>query len=341
MDMFETRTMLEALEIIPVPRTFLLSTFFKETKEFESEKVDVDVVKGKRRVAVYVNPRGEGNVVERRGYRTYTYEPPYLKPKMVTTAEDAMKRSVGETIYAGQKTPLQRAAEQLGRDLAELDAMITRREELQAAEALFEGKLTIKDSEGNPLQEEIDFMRDPAHVVKLTGARKWDNADAKPFEDVRAWRKLTVKDAGASANIVIMGSRATDVFLANQDVRKVLDIRNFAVGELKMQAAQDLGVTYIGPAEGIDYYSYDEWYFDEATGTEKPVVPENKVLIGSTNAFCRRLYGAIRDVSVLAALSRYPKSWVTEDPSHRWVQLHSAPLVVPHQIDAFVVAEVC
>lgn len=61
---------------------------------------------------------------------------------MVTTAEDMLKRSPGEDIY-GAKSPNQRAAEQLTKDMIEMDDMITRREESMCAQALFEEKLTL------------------------------------------------------------------------------------------------------------------------------------------------------------------------------------------------------
>ena len=78
---FDTRTMLEALEMLREPKTFLLNTFFKGQNEFPTESVDIDIYKGKRRVAVYVNPKGAGQVVDRTGYKTNTYKPPYVKPK--------------------------------------------------------------------------------------------------------------------------------------------------------------------------------------------------------------------------------------------------------------------
>jgi hypothetical protein len=40
------------------------------------------------------------------------------------------------------------------------------------------------------------------------------------------------------------------------------------------------------------------------------------------------------------AVARFPKSWITDDPSVRWVQMQSAPLLVPVQIDAIVSATV-
>ena len=339
---FDTRTMLEALEMLREPKTFLLNTFFKGQNEFPTESVDIDIYKGKRRVAVYVNPKGAGQVVDRTGYKTNTYKPPYVKPKMPTTAEDLLKRQAGEVMYANNLSPEQRAAMQLGKDMAELDAMITRREELQAREALFDGKVTVKDIDGNEIVDEIDFGREVSHTIDLTATGKtpWDASGADLLADIRAWRRQNIQDSGVSSNIVIMGSDVVDLFMGSVAVRTQLDKQTAQVGELQMRA-MELGVTFIGRIEGVDYYAYDEWFFNDITGLEEAIVPAKKVLVGSTMARCERLYGAIRDVEAgLAAVARYPKSWIEQDPSVRWIQLHSAPLCVPHQVDAFTVATV-
>lgn len=45
--MFETRTMLQALEKMFLPKTFLLNTFFSDIETFNTEHVDIDIVKGR------------------------------------------------------------------------------------------------------------------------------------------------------------------------------------------------------------------------------------------------------------------------------------------------------
>nr|VFJ67558.1 MAG: hypothetical protein BECKFW1821B_GA0114236_11323 [Candidatus Kentron sp. FW] len=43
--LFETRTMLEALEEMKAPRTFLIQSFFSNVETFATELVDIDIVK--------------------------------------------------------------------------------------------------------------------------------------------------------------------------------------------------------------------------------------------------------------------------------------------------------
>jgi len=81
-NIYETRTMLRAIEQMKRPRTFLLNTFFTAIEQSTSKHVDIDIVRGKRRLAVFVNPLHEGRRVDRKGYTTSTIEPPYIKQKM-------------------------------------------------------------------------------------------------------------------------------------------------------------------------------------------------------------------------------------------------------------------
>lgn len=339
--LLNTRTMLDALEELRTPNTFLLRKFFSAQRECPTKAVDIDIYKGKRRIAAYVSRRAQGQVIERAGYSTFTYEPPYVKPKMITTVEDLLVRQPGEIVYSGNQNAASRAAIQLGKDLAELDGIITRAEELQASQALFDGKVEVKDKDGNDIVADIDFQRTGTHTVDLTatGETSWDETGSMPLENIRTWKRLIAKDAGVGADIAILGSDAADEFLKNEDVRQKLDNRRMELGSLVMEA-QDLGVTLLGVIEGVAYYAYDEWYVDPATGTETELVPAKKVLLGSTKARCERVYGVIEDAEGVFAVSRFPKTWTENDPSVRILQLHSAPLCVPVQVDGFVVATV-
>lgn len=339
--LLNTRTMLEALEELRTPNTFLLRKFFSAQRECPTKSVDIDIYKGKRRVAAYVNRRSQGQVIDRAGYSTYTYDPPYVKPKMITNVEDLLVRQPGEIVYSGNQNAASRAAIQLGKDLAELDGIITRAEELQAKQALFDGKVEILDKDGKEIVADIDFQRTASHTVDLTatGQVSWDESGSIPLEDIRTWKRLIAKDAGVGADICILGSDAADEFLKNEDVRQKLDNRRMDIGNLVMEA-QELGVTLLGVIEGVAYYAYDEWYVDPATGTETELVPAKKALLGSTKARCERVYGVIEDAEGVFAVARFPKTWTENDPSVRILQLHSAPLCVPVQVDGFVVATV-
>jgi hypothetical protein len=99
-DLFDTRTMLDVLDQRTPPRSFLRSTFFGKVKTSLSKSVDIDVIKHKRRLAPFVSPKMEGKVVQREGFKTYTYSPAYIKEKMVTEAKSSSSARPGKPCTA-------------------------------------------------------------------------------------------------------------------------------------------------------------------------------------------------------------------------------------------------
>ena len=346
-DLFDTRTMIEVLEQAKPPRTWFLSTFFGRTpRVFGTEAVDVDIIKGKRRLAPFVNPSREGVVIEKRGFRTRTYAPAYIKPKMVTTAADIFKRSPGSHIYSVNAGPAAQAAIEVGRNLAEMLETIVRREEWMAATSLTTGKCLVI---GEGVHDEVDFLMNSTHLPVLSGTDLWtDHANALPLTNLKTWKRLLSKDSGIAPSICLMGLTALDNFLKCEELigtdgggKNLFDMRRVDMGEIRPELLPN-GVTYYGRLRelGLDIYTYEEWYVDDDSDIEMPMMPANKVLLGSPQARCERLYGAIRDLEALAAVARFPKSWTTPDPSERWIMVQSAPLMAPLQIDAFLCATV-
>ncbi len=80
--------------------------------------------------------------------------------------------------------------------------------------------------------------------------------------------------------------------------------------------------------------------------TEMPIVPEGKLMIGSSNARSSMLYGAVtltnQNTNKFMTYEgrRVPDSWIQKDPAARFLQMHSLPLPVPHEVDSWFVAEV-
>ncbi len=337
MDLFKTRTMLRALEQMYLPKLFLRDMFFRTITRSTTKYVDIDVMKGKRRLAPFVSPLKEGKQVERIGFQTQSIEPPYLKPKMVTTAQDFLDRAAGETIYDGAKTAVQKAAEQVGKDLVELNQEIDRREEWMAASALTTGKVQVI---GDGVNREIDFLMDASHLITLGAAAQWDETTADPLADLKTWKRLIAKDSGLVPDVTIMGESAWDNFIKHSKVVNALDTRRIDLGLIDPKALPN-GATYMGFLKETqqDVYTYDEWYLDPSDVLQ-PMVPAKNVIMGSTRARAERHYGAIYDLKMRASVARFPKSWEVEDPSARWLMLQSAPVMALHQVDAFINAVV-
>ncbi len=346
---YDPRTMGKLVERMPRVHTFIKDTFFRNVETFDTQKIDVDFKKGNRALAPFVHKKIGGVTVDNLGYETNTYEPPLVAPNKITTVDDILKRSPGESLYNG-KSPNQRAVEKMQRDFTELDEMITRREEWMCCQALFTGKIPILDKDGKELQAEIDFKF--SNKATLKDAEKWNKTQGGKIKQLKAWRKQVQKTGFVNCNVCLMGADALEAFLSDEEVQSVLDVRRFEVAVIAPKELPN-GATYVGTIHelGMDIYTYNEWYLDNWTNKDKPedkpLLPANVVALLSTEANYSMYYGAVAIVDeagktiAVAEGSRIPEQWVERRPARRFLQLSAAPLCVPHEVDSWYIAEVC
>lgn len=345
MNMFQTRTMMAAIErMAPLP-TFLRDTFFKNVVTFNTTKVDVDFKKGDRRLAPFVHPVIGGKVMEHKGYQTESYTPPLVAPDKVTKASDLLDRSPGESIYS-QRTPEDRALERLGKDLGELDETITRREEWMCAQALFTGKIPVL---GEGINEVIDFGF--TNKETLSGTSLWTDPASDPIAYIRAKHTHVQKTGFVNCNICIMAYDVVPAFISHPKVKDVLDKTKMEYATIAPRQLPN-GATYIGTINelGLDIYQYNAWYVDDWTDPENPktlpLVPEGTIGLFSTDANYSILYGGVEvadektDSIAIVEGTRVPISWVEKRPARRVVNVSSRPLTVPHEVDSWYVSKV-
>lgn len=340
-DIFDPVVMTEALITNFPPMMFLTNTFFGARKLHPTKSVDFDIKKGKRRLAPFVSRLHQGKLVEKTDFKTQRFEPPYIKPKAITTAEELLIRRPGEPVYVqdGSNAPAARAAAILAEDTTELQMGLNRRIEWMASQALFTGKVPVK---GEGVDYEIDLLFGAAQFKTLTLGERWTEATATIQEDLTTWVRQIKQLTGKVARTAILGRNAATSLEDNEAITKKLDNRRTEAGMLRYEDLPE-GATYIGflAKPGLELFTYDEWYVDEDTDLEVEMVPENVVLVGSTSARCRRHYGVISDVNAgNFEVETFVKSWTEEDPSARFVMLQSAVLTAIEEPEAFVVATV-
>lgn len=343
---YEPRTMGRIVEKLPPVRTFFRDTFFRREETFNTESVDVDFVKGTRKVAPFVHRIIGGKTVPNTGYETKTYKPPLVAPDKITTVDDLLKRRPGESLVSG-RNPAERAVLKMSDDFRELRDMISRREELMCVQSIFTGKIPII---GEGLNEVIDFGFTNTEVISAA-TKKWSNAGSDPIGDLKRWHKQVQKTGFTNCNACVMADDVATVFVRHEKVQKVLDVRNYNLAVIQPRQLPN-GVTYVGTIHelGMDIYTYNEWYLDDwtdpETPEEKPLVPNGMLAMLSTNANYSMYYGAITLIDegtkeFKTVEGKYvPDTWVKRKPARRFLQLQSAPLSVPHDVDSWFTAKV-
>ena len=340
-NIYEPRYLAEVVRTAPPIHTFLRDRFFSNVKPSPSDHVDIDIVKGTRKMAAFVHPMVGGEIVVSEGYETKSYTPPLINPAKITTADKFLQRLPGEDIYSG-RTPEDRAAEKLVEDYNELNDMATRREEWMAAQVLTTGMLKVK---GKGVDEVIDFGF--TNKISLDGTKQWGKSAADPQNNLREWKALVSQNGFANADMVIMGKQAANLFMSDGKILDLMDKRRFDIGSMAPKELEG-GMNYYGHMNlpGVDIYGYNEVYLDDVTGEIKPLIPDNMVLMIPSNANFMRAYGLctyLDDNGVWhsAETARLLRTYVKHGPDRRFLELQSHPLLIPDKIDSWLVAEVC
>src|SRR5690606_15897279 len=99
---------------------------------------------------------------------------------------------------------------------------IRRRWNWMACEIVKNGAVTIA-GENYPTRI-VDFERNPANTVTLTGTTTWDGADADPWGNILGWNRQ-VFESGAAGRDLIMGRSASAALFANEKFREAFETR--------------------------------------------------------------------------------------------------------------------
>lgn len=337
-ELYKTRTMLGAIEVIPTNESFLLDTFCGESETFPTESIDIDFVKGKKRMAPFVAKYKNGIQIERNVVATKNYEPAKIQPKRVLTVETLSQRLAGEAVYSG-KTHAQRAAELLAKDLRELKDFVDRRKEWMIAETLFNGKYVadVHTDAGTTYTEEFEY----GHTLQVSPTVQWTAANAatsKPIDDLQAMAERIAASSGRYPTIVVMGDEALKGFLASEQVQKYFDIHRYDFGQIQPSIVSTQ-VQYIGRLlrPNVEIYTYAETYLDEA-GTLHKFVPSNKVVIANRNLFSMK-YAAVtqleNDTWATYMGELIPKYDAVQHENVTWLTVTSKPVPVAFDVDAW------
>lgn len=337
MNLFDTGVLNRVVRDLSQPSSFLLDLAFGETQTSEDENIHFDVENGKPRITPFVHPTRAGKVVQSEGREVKTFRPAYAKDKRVFDAQGALRRAIGEQI-GGTMSPQQRQAARLNRDLNDQLRMLTRREEVMAAEALVKGTVTV-EGDGYP-KTVVNFGRDASLTKALGAGSRWGEAGVKPLDDIEDWADDLQTASGGVAQPIIMDPKAWRLFRSDADVKELLDTRRGStsqaeIGPLSRGNGNDRA-RRVGGMGNFDFWVYQDSYVDPIDGATKNLLPDfTVILLDPVNLEGVRAYGVIQDEESGFSASRFfSKSWLGKDPAVRWLLLQSAPLVVPYRANA-------
>lgn len=339
-DPYTTGVLAKVVSNLKSPLTFWSEKFFKSTQLFDSEEIIFDnIVSDNRRLAPFVSPNAQGQIMGQEGYSTKSFKPAYIKPMHVVRPNQALKRKAGEQPIAGGMSP-QARMDAIVRDLLQKHVdMHTMTKEWMAARAIIDGAVTVT-GENYPSQV-VEFGRDAALTVVKAGAAAWDQGTSTKLKDIRDMRNLVKQKSGAVVKDIIFGTAAWDEFIVDTEVTALLD-KNLGGSEsdfTRVTEGLDDTVEYVGTLRGSQGGGYRMWvcsqkYVDDAGAEQDMLDPNDVVGVAETKVDGIRAFGAILDVDVLRAQEMFSKQWVENNPSRKFLGTESAPLMIPAQPNA-------
>ncbi len=352
-DIYNTQTMVTALELIPPKPVFLKNRYFPTTDQdiFATEDVLVDYKdEYQRKMAPCVIPMKGGIPVARTGYRTERLTPPYVAPERVLTVDQLNKRQFGETLFS-KKKPEEREAAVLRNDLTELCDMIDMREEYMAARVLFDNGYELRqyaDTYGGDKYEEftIHFYDEEENPSVYTPAASWDGGGDQFYQDLVVIIR-SLKRRGIPVADLLLGENVSVELLKNDFLLKLLDNRRVQIGELTPKQLPDGATSYgriIVDGTVLEMISYTLQYIDEKNKVQN-LVPADSIAVTAPNTG-RMLYGTVTQMEESDrrfhsyTAKRVPHVVTNVKDSIRTLTEKSRPLAVPRVKNSTVSAKV-
>jgi hypothetical protein len=334
--------------------TRFLSGFFTARPEnfYNSEEIEIDVVRGEEDVAVAITDM-------KAGYRYNTddeyvnkkFKPPAYKEAHKLDVFDLIKRQPGDNPYKDprfQATAIRKAF----RMFRKLENKIRRAIEIQASQIFTTGTLTLKDENGATVYT-LDFKPKATHFP--TAGTAWTGA-ADIAEDIRSLCDVIKSDGLVDPDTVIFAQKDFEVAMKNSDFKARFETRRADLGTIApMEARGGEGGLYRGTIDvgnyKLDVWTYNGNYVDPETGSTLPYVPTGKCIIKASGARLDMTWGAIpkilppdsrllpylppRMASTRARMDLHTNIWATPDGENLMGGVGARPLLIPTDIDSF------
>jgi hypothetical protein len=351
MAIYDTRTLIKTVKKIHPVMNWFRNRYFPTTDKdiFPTKKVLIEYKEGSKKMAPFVIPRKGGITMDREGYSAKEYDPPYVAPQRPLTIDDLNNKGFGEDLYADM-TPEQRQAQVLGEDLADLSAMIDRREEWMCGEVIFTGQVIMKHyaekyGEGEPVEKVLRYYDSSFQNVYIPEVL-WDGVTPKIYDDLDAMVSM-LTTAGCPVTDLNMAADVYAKFIGDAGMQKLLDNRTINIGNITPIETPD-GVAHVGNiivrGKKLDIFVYDETYENEE-GQIVSFMQSGKIFL-SAPGMGRMLYGAITQIEQEDNVfhthrgKKVPKYLADAKHETREIRVAAAPIPVPNDMRGWVVSTV-
>lgn len=339
LSVYTTAELVYFVRNLKLAQTFLLDSFFPNMVESDAPEVAIDVDVGKRRMAPFCSPLVEGKPVESRRWQTNLFKPAYIKDFRNPDLLKPVRRNIGERLM-GALSPQERLEANLAWEIADQIDMIQRRLEWMAAQALVNGSVTIT-GEGFPEPILVDFQRDSALTIALTGSAQWGQTGIYPSDYLTSWAATMLQKSGAAPTDIIFTNSTWNAFKNDIKVLNAIWMDRSGASSAELGGTMKQGAIEMGRWGQFRLWLYNDWYVDPDTDEESPMIPDGTVVMTSPALEGTRAFGLIFDPEFnYQSLAYAPKLWFSKNPAAINLLMQSAPIVIPSRVNASFAATV-
>lgn len=335
------------LENREAPKKRLFTKFFKSRPEdyTNAEYVELDVFSSRDVVAPTLRDARTGTVVtQSESWGERRFRPSYIGLEEPILLYDLMRRLPGESDeQLGDNVDwTMRALPVAHRALRKFHNMMGLQIDLQCAQIVQTGRVSLKDDKGN-VSYELDFGAKATHFP--AAGTDWGSAGATPVDDITALCDTVAADGERSPAYLILGSDAFRNLLADATFQKNVKRDSLGLGMLNPQQ-MGLGETYYGWAmfgmHRLEIYAYNSTYTPAVGSAPVPFLGANKavVLPREDDLDFRTIYGGIPSRGMVAPFADAFPSVVTYSDDGSFLRAHNR-VYWDEKSDCFTVESKC
>lgn len=275
------------------------SYFFRTTDEdyTNAEYVEIDVERTTETVAPTLRDARTGAIiVHSESWKEKKYRPPIIALEEPIDLNSLLERQPGESDNADRAGNWYgRLAAKIVRALGKFHRMIGLQVDLQAAQVMQTGKVTLTDDKDDT-SFELDFGASPTHFP--TVAVSWGTDGATPIDDIAALADVVAGDGMTNPAILILGANAYKNLLADETFQKYVQRDGLGLGTLQPGMRARGGVYHGMAAFGnhtLEIWTFGGVYRTLGDNNPKPFLDPNAAIVTARpeDLDFRTVYGGI------------------------------------------------
>ena len=352
-DLSTTRMLSAFIERKEAHKPQFFTSFFTDVVFHNSAKVELDVRRSGARIAPVLTSLGVGNHrVEAKKITNNDWTPPVYGLEFGLNAVDAIKRPFGQDPYKDVNY-LKNLQDQFNLMMPECEHMIRRGVELQCAQVLRNGTLTLPDVSGATAFT-LDYGAETDH--KLVGvAVDWDEPSGTDrIGNVRTAANAVYNDSGLTPKFLIMGESAKEAFMKDAVVQTQTMRTGTGIGEQVPPQLRNGGAYHGKVSVGqfvLEVWTTSGFYESYPSGAPVKYLGDWEVIVIGENSSLTLTYGGIprvapvdprlsglaigRGSSASGQIDLTTNAWFSLDGTQLFGSVGARPLAIPKSIDGF------